>query len=50
MLTLEERKRAIEKQIELDALRAKQCAQQAQGAIGIVRGMAQAARGAPPAE
>ena len=47
VLSLEERKRAIEEQIELDALKAKQRAQQAQGAIGIVRGMAQAARGAP---
>jgi hypothetical protein len=50
VLSLEERKRAIEDQMELDALRAKQRAQQAQGAIGIVRGMAQAARGAPAAD
>src|SRR5215469_914197 len=47
VLSLEERKRAIEEQMELDALKAKQRAQQAQGAIGIVRGMAQAARGTP---
>src|SRR5215469_13227720 len=46
-LSLEERKRAIEEQMELDALRAQHRAQQAQGAIGIVRGMAEAARGAP---
>jgi hypothetical protein len=46
-LSLEERKRAIQEQMELDALKARQRAQQAQGAIGIVRGMAQAARGAP---
>ncbi len=50
VLSLEERKRAIQEQMELDALKAKQRAQQAQGAIGIVRGMAQAARGAPGAE
>jgi hypothetical protein len=36
--------------MELDALRAKQRAQQAQGAIGIVRGMAQAVRGASAAD
>jgi hypothetical protein len=45
VLSLEERKRAIEEQIELDALKAKQRAQQAQGAVGLLRGMAQAARG-----
>ncbi len=50
VLSLEERKRAIEEQMELDALKAKQRAQQAQGAIGIVRGMAQAARGTPTPE
>jgi len=50
LLSLEERKRAIEEQMELDALKAKQRTQQAQGAIGIVRGMAQAARGAPAPE
>jgi hypothetical protein len=33
--------------MELDALKAKQRTQQAQGAVGIVRGMAQAARGVP---
>jgi hypothetical protein len=43
--SLEERKRAIEEQMELDALKARQRAQQAQGAIGLARGMAQAARG-----
>jgi hypothetical protein len=48
--SLEDRKRAIEEQMELDALRAKQHAQQAQGAIGIMRGMAQAARGTPSVE
>ena len=47
---MEERKRAIEEQMELDALKAKQRAQRAQGAIGIVRGMAQAARGTPTPE
>jgi hypothetical protein len=50
VLSLEDRKRAIEEQMELDALKAKQRTQQAQGAIGIVRGMAQAARGAPAPE
>jgi hypothetical protein len=50
VLSLEERKRAIEEQMELDALKAKQRAQQAQGAIGLVRGMAEAARGTPAAE
>jgi hypothetical protein len=50
VLSLEERKRAIEEQMELDALKAKQRTQQAQGAIGIVRGMAQAARRASMAE
>jgi hypothetical protein len=50
VLSLEERKRAIEEQMELDALKTKQRAQQAQGAIGIVRGMAQAVRGATPSE
>jgi hypothetical protein len=50
MLSLQERKRAIEEQIELDALKAKHRTQQAHGAIGIVRGMAQAARGASAAE
>src|SRR5215469_6204793 len=50
VLSLEERKRAIEEQMELDALRAKQRTQQAQGAVGLLRGVAQAARGAPPPE
>jgi hypothetical protein len=50
LLSLEERKRAIEDQIELDALKAKQRTQQAQGAVGLLRGMAQAARGAPSPE
>src|SRR5215469_12435528 len=49
-VSLEDRKRSIEEQMELDALRAKQRAQQARGAIGIVWGMAQAARGVPPPE
>ncbi|PWT76123.1 MAG: hypothetical protein C5B60_04430, partial [Chloroflexi bacterium] len=38
VLSLEERKRAIEEQIELDALKARQRTQQAQGAIGVLRG------------
>jgi hypothetical protein len=45
VLTLEERKRAIEEQMELDALKAKQRTQQAQGAIGLFKGITQAARG-----
>jgi hypothetical protein len=48
VLSLEERKRAIEDQMELDALKAKQRTQQAQGAVGLLRGVAQAARRAPP--
>lgn len=50
VLSLEERKRAIEEQMELDALKAKQRTQQAQGAVGLLRGMAQAARGASAAD
>src|SRR5215470_13243997 len=49
-LSLEERKRAIEEQMELDALKAKQRAQQAQGAVGLLRGVAQAAPGATTTE
>jgi hypothetical protein len=43
--TLDERKQAIEEQMVLDELKTRQRAQQAQGAIGLFRGMAQAARG-----
>jgi hypothetical protein len=50
LLSLEERKRAIEDQIELDALKAKQRTQRAQGAVGLLRDMAQAALGAPSPE
>src|SRR5215469_6305389 len=49
-LSLEQRKQAIQDQMELDALKARQRAQQAQGAVGLLRGMAQAARGVPAAE
>ena len=50
VLSLEERKQAIQDQMELDALKVQQRTQQAQGAVGLLRGMAQAARGAPAAE
>jgi hypothetical protein len=43
--TLEERKRAIAEQMELEALKQQRRAQQAQGAIGVLTGMARAARG-----
>jgi hypothetical protein len=43
--SLEERKRAIAEQMEVDALKQQRRAQQAQGAIGVLTGMAQAARG-----
>jgi hypothetical protein len=46
--SLDERKRAIEEQMELEALRQQQRAQQAQGAIGLLRGAMQAARGSTP--
>lgn len=39
-LSLEERTRAIEEQMTLDALKTRQRAQQAQGTIGLLRGMA----------
>jgi hypothetical protein len=43
--SLEERKRAIQEQMELDALRQQQRARQARGMMGILRGAVQAARG-----
>jgi hypothetical protein len=43
--SLDERRRAIEEQMVLDELKTRQRAQQAQGTIGMLRGMAQAARG-----
>lgn len=43
--SLEERRRAIEEQMKLDVLKTRQRTQQAQGAIGLLRGVAQAARG-----
>jgi hypothetical protein len=55
-ISLEERKGALEEQIELDALKVRLRTQQAEGAIGVLRGMAQAARGqvytreTPPAQ
>lgn len=45
MQSLDERKLAIQEAMELAALRQQQRAQQAQGAIGILRGAMQAARG-----
>src|SRR5215472_16215560 len=42
--SLEERKRAIQEQMELDALKQQQRAQQARGMVGILRGAMQAAR------
>jgi hypothetical protein len=41
---LEERKQAIQEQMELDALKQRQRAQQARGMVGILRGAVQAAR------
>src|SRR5215472_14936812 len=49
-LTLEQRKQAIKDQMELDGLKAQQRTQHAQGMIGMMRGMAEAARGAAGAE
>jgi hypothetical protein len=43
--SLEERKQAIQEQMELDTLNQQRRAQQAQGALGLLTGMAQAARG-----
>src|SRR5215469_3845117 len=43
--SLEERKRAIQEQMELEALKAQQRARKVAGAVGLVRGAAQAARG-----
>jgi len=45
MLSLEERKRAIQEQMQLDALRQDQREQQARGAVHLLRGVVQAARG-----
>jgi hypothetical protein len=44
--SLEEKKRALQEQMELDALKAQQRAQKVAGAVGLVRGAAQAARDA----
>jgi hypothetical protein len=44
--TLDEKKRAIQEQMELAALKQQQRAQQAQGAISLLRGAVEAARGA----
>src|SRR5258705_11424853 len=44
-LSLEERKQAIREHIELDALKQQQRAQQARGAVSLLRSVAQAARG-----
>jgi hypothetical protein len=44
-LSLEERKRAIQEHLELDALKQQQRAQQARGAVSLLRSVAQAARG-----
>lgn len=43
--TLDEKKRAIQEQMELDALKQQQRTQQARGAVNLLRGVANAARG-----
>jgi hypothetical protein len=43
--SLDEQKRAIQEQMELDALKRARRAQQAQGAVGLLKEMAQVARG-----
>jgi hypothetical protein len=43
--SLNEQKRAIQEQMELEALKRQRRTQQAQGAVGLLKGMAQAARG-----
>ena len=43
--SLDEQKRAIQEQMELEALKRQRRAQQAQGAVGLLKGMAQAAIG-----
>ncbi|HEX6818976.1 MAG TPA: hypothetical protein VF120_11430 [Ktedonobacterales bacterium] len=46
--SLDERKRAIQEQMELEALKQQQRAQRAQAAIGLVKGLGAAVRGSPP--
>ena len=46
--SLDEQKRAMQEQMELEALKRQRRAQQAQGAVGLLKGMAQAARTRQP--